>query len=205
MLIYSGLVFNAGHLSAVREIWANCPVCVLEKRIFSSYPRLLHRCFWNALQPKQNKLYWQTNCCCCLKSSGCAVIGKAGKVVHQPHPHHLLIAVFVKVRSSAVSDIGERLSRVRPSNGAAWHLDYRHRWPCHLFPVPHHQPRSTSPTQTGWNTMPITSTLLITPYQLAPSLLIDALQVVEPIMSHLGVDCPLASSPVSSCSLACGL
>ncbi|GAA6101978.1 uncharacterized [Tachysurus ichikawai] len=66
-------------------------------------------------------------------------------------------------------------------------------------PGPHH-PRRQNEIQ-----CPLPETLLITPYQLAPSLLIDASQVVEPITTHLAVDCPLAASLVSSCSLAHGL
>lgn len=116
---------------------------------------------------------------------------------------HVLSSCFTRIFSTACKVMQQRCSfkRVRPSGSwipAAADLAICFR--CLVTkPGPHH-PRRQNEIQ-----CPLPETLLITPYQLAPSLLIDASQVVEPITTHLAVDCPLAASLVSSCSLAHGL
>lgn len=90
--------------------------------------------------------------------------------------------------------------KVRPGIWITGAIDLGICFRCFIANTGPHLPRRRDEIQ-----CPLPRTLLITPYQLAPSLLIDALQVVGSIMTHSGVDCPPASSLVSSCSLAGGL
>lgn len=131
-------------------------------------------------------------------ASGCAVKNFACKA------RHIVlfkwIVLLVKLCSNVVLNVGPDPSKTTYWGGLT-----------SGFPAPLILPSvsgassSRHPCRQDEIQCPLPRTLLITPYQLAPSLLIDALQVVEPIMTHLGVDCPLASSLVSSCSLACSL